>query len=90
VVEQRIAYRPEQQPSYTRTTQNTGYQSQYSRENYGEARRYSPLRKDGNSSFQQRDKMEETRDNRRDATNDDSKHVQFADRKDDQKKGDKK
>jgi len=46
VVEQRIAYRPEHhQAQYTR---NTGYTSQYSRENHGE-RRYSPLRKENTS-----------------------------------------
>ena len=78
VVEQRIAYRPEhQQAEYTR---NTGYTSQYSRENYGPGeRRYSPLRKEGASFNNERDnnKQEEQKDNKKE----DEKKVQFADKK---------
>ena len=81
VVEQRIAYRPEhQQAQYTR---NTGYTSQYSRENYGPGeRRYSPLRKDGTqvsyNNERESNKQEEQKDNKKE---DDQKKVQFADKK---------
>jgi hypothetical protein len=80
VVEQRVAYRPEQHGQYTRNT----YQSSYSRENYGPGeRRYSPLRKDGQSKVVQ----EETKDNKKE---DEMKKVQFAEKKEEKKSENKK